>query len=139
MHAISPWVDLRVPPAIEKLAMLEEQTHRRIVKTHLPVDALVFSPKAKYIYIGRDGRDVLFSFYHHHLTANALWYQIMNDTPGLVGPPIERPDLDVRRYFRKWLEQDGYPLWSFWENVAGPLLFLWPLLFIQTRADHLVS
>ena len=88
MHAISPWVDLRVPPATEKLAMLEAQTHRRIVKTHLPVDALVFSPKAKYIYIGRDGRDVLFSWYHHHCTANALWYQIMNDTPGRVGPPI---------------------------------------------------
>ena len=119
MHAISPWVDLRVPPATEKLAMLEAQTHRRIVKTHLPLDALVFSPKAKYIYIGRDGRDVLFSFYHHHSTANALWYQIMNDTPGLVGPPIEPPDPDVRRYFRTWLQRDGYPLWAFWGNVAS--------------------
>lgn len=119
VHAISPWVDLRVPPAAEKLAMLEAQTHRRIVKTHLPLDALVFSPKAKYIYIGRDGRDVLFSFYHHHSTANALWYQIMNDTPGLVGPPIDPPDPDVRSYFRTWLERDGYPLWSFWENVTS--------------------
>ena len=119
MHAISPWVDLRVPPATEKLAMLEAQPHRRIVKTHLPVDALVFSPKAKYIYIGRDGRDVLFSWYHHHSTANALWYQIMNETPGLVGPPIGPPDPDVRRYFRAWLERDGYPAWSFWENIAS--------------------
>ena len=119
MHAISPWVDLRVPPATEKLAMLEAQPHRRIVKTHLPVDALVFSPKAKYIYIGRDGRDVLFSWYHHHCTANALWYQIMNETPGRVGPPIDPPDPDVRRYFRTWLEQDGYPAWSFWENIAS--------------------
>ena len=119
VHAISPWVDLRVPPAAEKLAMLEAQTHRRMVKTHLPLDALVFSPKAKYIYVGRDGRDVLFSFYHHHSTANALWYQLMNDTPGLVGPRIDRPDPDVRRYFRTWLERDGFPLWSFWDNVAG--------------------
>ena len=31
VHAISPWVDLRVPPAAEKPAMLEAQTHRRIV------------------------------------------------------------------------------------------------------------
>ncbi len=30
-------------------------------KTHLPVDALVFSPEAKYLYIGRDGRDVIWS------------------------------------------------------------------------------
>ena len=32
---MSPWVDLRVPPKPEKLAMLEAQTHRRFLKTHL--------------------------------------------------------------------------------------------------------
>jgi aryl sulfotransferase len=115
---ISPWVDLRVPPKEGKLAALEAQAHRRIVKTHLPLDALVFSPQAKYIYVGRDGRDVLFSFYHHHAAANALWYELLNDTPGRVGPPIGPPDPDIRRYFRAWLEQDGFPLWPFWENIA---------------------
>jgi aryl sulfotransferase len=119
MHALSPWVDLRVPPAPVKLAMLEAQTHRRIVKTHLPVDALVFSPKAKYLYIGRDGRDVAFSFYHHHCQGNALWYEVLNDTPGRVGPPMPKPDPDIRRYFRTWLEQDGYPIWSLWENISS--------------------
>ena len=119
IHELSPWVDLRVPPAEVKLAELEAQTHRRVVKTHLPLDALVFSPKAKYLYVGRDGRDVLFSFYNHHCQANDLWYQVLNDTPGRVGPPIDRPDPDIRRYFRTWLERDGYPIWSFWENVAS--------------------
>lgn len=52
--AIGPWVDLRVPPREVKLPEIEAQTHRRFLKTHLPVDALVFSPKAKYIYIGHD-------------------------------------------------------------------------------------
>src|SRR3954467_12021357 len=47
---MSPWLDLRVPAAEIKLIALENQMHRRFVKTHLPVDALVFSPKAKYIY-----------------------------------------------------------------------------------------
>ena len=56
---ISPWLDLRVPPKAEKLPAVEAQTHRRFIKTHLPVDALVFSPKARYIYVARDGRDVL--------------------------------------------------------------------------------
>jgi aryl sulfotransferase len=116
---LSPWVDLRVPPAEVKLGMLEAQAHRRVVKTHLPVDALVFSPKAKYLYIGRDGRDVVFSFHHHHTQGNALWYELLNDTPGRVGPPISPPDPDVRSYFRTWLERDGYPLWSFWENIAS--------------------
>jgi aryl sulfotransferase len=31
-------------------------THPRIIKTHLPADALMYSPQAKYIYIGRDSR-----------------------------------------------------------------------------------
>ena len=99
--------------------MLEAQAHRRVVKTHLPLDALVFSPKAKYLYIGRDGRDVVFSFHHHHSEANALWYELLNDTPGRVGPPIDPPDPDVRRYFQTWLEKDGYPIWSYWENISS--------------------
>lgn len=67
---ISPWLDLRVPPKAAKLPLVEAQTHRRILKTHLPVDALVYSPKTKYIYIGRDGRDVLWSMHNHHINAN---------------------------------------------------------------------
>jgi aryl sulfotransferase len=46
---MSPWLDLRVPPKQVKLPEVEAQTHRRFIKTHLPVDALVFSPQAKYI------------------------------------------------------------------------------------------
>ena len=114
---MSPWLDIRVPPKSVKLPAVEAQTHRRFIKTHLPVDALVFSPRAKYIYIGRDGRDVVWSFYNHHVNANETWYAALNDTPGRVGPPIERPPSDVRQYWHDWLSRDGYPFWSFWENV----------------------
>lgn len=115
----SLWLDLRVPPREVKLAAFEGQTHRRFMKTHLPVDALVFSPQAKYIYVGRDGRDVVWSMYNHHKNANETWYQLLNETPGLVGPPMERCTLDVVPYFRRWLERDGYPFWPFWENVKS--------------------
>ncbi|HEV2562007.1 MAG TPA: sulfotransferase domain-containing protein [Rhizomicrobium sp.] len=116
---MSPWLDLRIPPKEIKLAALEAQTHRRFVKTHLPVDALVFSPRAKYLYIGRDGRDVVWSMYNHHINANDTWYSVLNDTPGRVGPPIERTNLDVAAYFRRWLESDGEPFWPFWENIRS--------------------
>jgi aryl sulfotransferase len=114
---MSPWLDLRVPPKEVKLPLVEAQAHRRFVKTHLPVDALVFSPKAKYIYIGRDARDVVWSFHNHHFNANDLWYSALNDTPGLVGPRIERPPADVRQYWREWLDGDGFPFWSYWDNL----------------------
>jgi aryl sulfotransferase len=119
LGAMSPWLDLRVPPKDVKLAALQAQTHRRFLKTHLPVDALVFSPKAKYLYIGRDGRDVAWSLYHHHVHANDMWYAALNDTPGRVGPPIERTTLDVVSYFRQWLDNDGFPFWPFWENIRS--------------------
>jgi aryl sulfotransferase len=116
---MSPWMDLRVPPKEAKLPVVEAQTHRRFLKTHLPVDALVYSPRARYIYIGRDGRDVVWSLYNHHVNANALWYQALNDTPGRVGPPIEPPPADIHRYWLDWMARDGYPFWSFWENVRS--------------------
>src|SRR5688572_26846868 len=116
---MSPWLDLRVPPKEIKLAEVEKQTHRRFLKTHLPVDALVFSPKARYIYIGRDGRDVVWSMYNHHANANALWYEALNDTPGRVGPPIEPPCDSIPQYFRDWLARDGHPFWPFGENIRS--------------------
>ena len=116
---MSPWLDLRVPPKEVKLPAVAAQTHRRFVKTHLPVDALVFSPEAKYIYIGRDGRDVLWSMYNHHANANEKWYEALNDTPGRVGPPIAKPPADVRTYYHDWLDKDGHPWWPFWENIRS--------------------
>lgn len=116
---MSPWLDLRVPPKQVKLPEVEAQTHRRFLKTHLPVDALVFSPKAKYIYIGRDGRDVVWSLYNHHANANDLWYDALNNTPGRVGPPIGRPPADIRQYWHEWMDKDGFPFWPFWENVRS--------------------
>jgi aryl sulfotransferase len=116
---MSPWLEFRITPARIKLARLEAQTHRRFVKTHLPVDALVFCEQAKYIYIGRDGRDILWSLYNHHSAANESWYVGINDTPGRVGPPIEKPPLSIKQYYNDWLERDGYPLWSFWDNVRS--------------------
>jgi len=119
VNELSPWLDLRVPPPEIKLPLMEAQTHRRFMKTHLPVDALVYSPQAKYIYIGRDGRDVLWSMYHHHANANDAFYDALNETPGLVGEKLGRVTTDVKTYFDTWIEKDGYPFWSFWENVSG--------------------
>ncbi len=116
---LSPWMDLRVPPAPVKLAAVEAQTHRRFLKTHLPVDALVFSEKAKYIYVARDGRDVVWSMHNHHANANDAWFAALNDTPGRVGPPIARANPDIAEYFREWLDGDGTPFWPFWENVRS--------------------
>jgi aryl sulfotransferase len=114
---ISQWVDFRLPPAEVKLPEIEAQTHRRFLKTHLPVDALVFSPKAKYLFIARDGRDVLWSYYNHHQNHSDEFFEALN---GAIGPdmePLERASLEIDEYFRRWLERDGYPIWRFWHSI----------------------
>src|SRR5579859_6635416 len=45
--AMSPWLDRLGQPRAEKFERLAAQTHRRFLKTHLPADALVFSPTAR--------------------------------------------------------------------------------------------
>jgi len=137
---MSPWIDLRIPPKEVKIPAVDAQTHRRFIKTHLPVDALVFSPKAKYIYIGRDGRDVVWSLYNHHVNANDLWYEALNDTPGRVGPPIEKPVDSVVQYYHDWLDKDGFPFWPFWENINSwwdirNLLNVYMLHFANLKED----
>jgi len=115
---LSPWVDLRVMPK-EAIAGLEFQTHRRFIKTHLPVDALVFSPKAKYIYIGRDGRDAIWSLFNHHSKATDDFFARFNETPGRHGPGLERGTDDVHGFYTRWFEGNGDPYWPFWENIRS--------------------
>jgi aryl sulfotransferase len=114
---ISPWWDMRIiPPDVREMVLA--QPHRRVLKTHLPADALVMSPKAKYLYVARDGRDVVMSMHNHHSNFAPVAYELLNGTPGRVGPELPECDPDKRRYFRTWLDGDGAPFWSFWENIA---------------------
>ena len=119
VHDISPWLDLRVPPTPVKHALLAAQTHRRFIKTHLPVDALVFSPRARYLYIGRDGRDVAVSLYNHHARATEGWFHMLNDTPGRVGPAMPPPAASAGAAFDTWLAEDGAPFWPFFSSVRS--------------------
>lgn len=119
VHDVSVTLDLRVPPPEVKLDILQNRQHRRLLKSHLPVDAIVFSPKAKYIFVGRDARDIIWSLHNHHLQANHLWYDLFNKSPGLVGPPIEPPPADVREYWHTWLERDCFPWENFWDLVRS--------------------
>lgn len=116
---VAPWVDLRFLPLEEMIAELEGQSGRRLLKTHLPRDALIFSPKVKYVYVGRDGRDILWSMYHHHMCMTEQLLGLLNDTPGLVGPPLQPPQSDIVEYFHEWLDKDGFPFWPFWSHVQS--------------------
>jgi len=112
----SPWIDFRLRPDAPTIA--NAQTHRRFLKTHLPIDALTYSPKAKYIYIGRDGRDVYWSWHNH-------WASFKPEVLARINSfypdqqPVPYPNPDLRIAFNEWLDRDAYPHWPFWPHVQG--------------------
>ena len=116
---ISPWLDCRFPSRDERLKIVEAQTHRRFIKSHLPVDTLVFSQKAKYIYMGRDGRDVLWSLYNHHRNMRKEVLQDIDNLSERTGPPLGEAPSSVIEYFRAWLAKDGYPWWPYWSHIRS--------------------
>ncbi len=74
----SPWVDMRISFPEVTQPRLEAQTHRRFIKSHIPLDALLFFDNVKYIVVGREGRDVMMSAYHHYLNMAPHVYSMVN-------------------------------------------------------------
>src|SRR5262249_12322748 len=66
LHGVSPWPDCRfIIPRADMRAVVEGLQHRRFLKSHLPFDALPYWGSTKYIYVGRDTRDVFMSTWNH--------------------------------------------------------------------------
>ena len=119
ISAVSPWLDNRFCSLNSCLEQLESQTHRRFIKTHLPLDGLPFYPQVKYIVVGRDARDVFMSLYNHHTHYTEAAYVAINDRPGRVGPAMPSPHQELHTFWRDWItrgwfewECEGYPYWG---------------------------
>ncbi len=116
---ISPWLDMRVFPLEMVLGQLEAQTHRRYIKTHLPLDGLPYYENVKYICVSRDPRDVFMSLLNHWGNHPPEFYALVNGTPGLVGEPFPQFEDDIKKTWRNWVTRNtfgweigGYPYWS---------------------------
>jgi aryl sulfotransferase len=107
---IQPWVDCRIQMPIDAMiAMLEAQTHRRAMKSHLPFDALPIYDEVKYIHTARGGLDACFSFHNHFLNFTPQFIgniqRIAQEDGDTAGPPP--PLEDPREFFLSWIERDG--------------------------------
>ena len=118
LHNLSPWLDFRHLPR-EDVERLEAQPHRRFIKTHLPVDALVISPKAKYLYIGRDGRDTAWSYFNHQSNVTEKAKGVQDDLPDEFGPRDPPCPDNAHEFYRMWFEGNGTFIWPFWEHVRS--------------------
>ena len=139
LNELSPWVDLVTDTKEVMHAQLAAQTHRRILKTHTPLDGLSWQKDAKYLYVARDPRDVFESMMSHQAntdveTERALAAEMGNAqtvSDLLAETDEERLTQWLGRGFFEW-ERDGYPYWSalhhgetFWRHRdEGNILFL---------------
>jgi aryl sulfotransferase len=119
LNDLTPWVDLRVVPLEIVLSELENQTHRRSVKTHLPLDSLPFHRNVRYIYVGRDPRDVFMSWWNFYGSFTPQTLLAFNSVPGRAGPELPPCPEDIHELWRGWMtrgafewETEGYPFWS---------------------------
>jgi aryl sulfotransferase len=122
----SVWLDFRPDPLEAVIDTLEARGHRRVIKTHLPLDGLRYFVEAKYIVVGRDARDVFMSLWNHYSNYTPQFMDLLNKTPGRVGAPMPEPPTDMRAFWREWIstgwfdwESEGYPFWSNLRHVQS--------------------
>jgi len=100
------WLDARARPLDVVASALEAQTGRRVLKAHLPLDALPLYDGVSYITVARDGRDACMSYYNHRTSFTAariaVWDRIGVEDP-MIGTPWPRPPGDPVAFFREWL------------------------------------
>jgi len=116
---LSPWFDANFAPVEEVVAQIELYKHRRYIKTHCPLDGCKYFEELKYIYVGRDGRDVFASMWNHWNNMQPDFIHMINDAPDRVGPEFPIPGDSCEEAFDTWLskstfpwESEGYPFWS---------------------------
>jgi hypothetical protein len=144
---LSPWIDMKLEAMDQIAAKLEAQTHRRVVKTHTPLDGLPYHPNVTYLVCGRDPRDVFMSLQNHLANADMTQLIAMMEKQGIkVDPPPPLPD-DIDARFALWMtqgtfpwERDGLPYWShfhhtetFWAERKRPNIHF--LHYADLKAD----
>lgn len=121
---LSPWVDARFWGPIEPIAAAAEaQSHRRFLKSHLPLDGQPWDDRVSFVVVGRDLRDVFMSLLNHYAAYGDTAMAVLNDEER-PGDPMPRFGGDPHEWWQKWIgrgwfewEQDGWPFWSAFHHL----------------------
>jgi hypothetical protein len=104
---LSPWVDRLTEPQEALFARLDEQRHRRFLKTHTPLDGLPIEPGATYIVVARHPLDAAVSLYHQAANIDRARLRQLVGLPEPETPPPPRPA--VHDWLVEWIEEDPAP------------------------------
>ncbi len=116
---LTPWLDANFAPIDEVIAQIDALENRRYIKTHCALDGCKYFEEVKYIFVGRDGRDVFASMWNHWNNMQPEFIHALNNAPDQKVPTLPLPGDSVQQAFDDWLnkssfpwEPDGYPFWS---------------------------
>ena len=109
----SPWLDSSWgdhPAMLHVLREQRERGQRRVIKSHLPADAVPIDARARYIFVGRNGKDIGISFHNYlaHFSADTMAainrvHAAWSGNPSRLGIPES-----MQEFFDLWLDRDGY-------------------------------
>jgi aryl sulfotransferase len=127
---VSPWVEARFRYSADQMRnILASLSHRRSLKTHLPIDGLPLYEEVKYIHIGRDGRDAALSMHNHFsgfTESHIALYDAIGREDSVVGGPYQQPPSEPVEFFRRWIRTkvahgpvEGPPSPFFFDIEAG--------------------
>lgn len=104
---LSPWLDHLIAPREQVYARLAGQRHRRVIKTHTPLDGIPLDPRATYIVTARHPLDMAVSLYHQGANIDRARVRELTGEPEPAEPP--RPRAALHDWLTAWIADDADP------------------------------
>ncbi len=115
---LSPWLDHKIEPLDEVVDRLEAQMHRRFIKTHTPLDGVVLDPRATYVVVARDPRDMYISLYHQGSNMDRDAIRRMLGQPALSEPEKPTVRRPLAEALERWIDDEADPRESM-DSIRG--------------------
>jgi aryl sulfotransferase len=117
LSSISPWLDMLLHTEEDTFSILENQSHRRFIKTHAPLDAVPDVESVTYITVTRHPLDAALSLRDHHDNLDMERLEKLRIEASGEPPDEESdraPEEDPVEYLRWFIDHEQEP------DGAGP-------------------
>lgn len=129
LAALSPWLDHLAEPREQVIARLAAQHHRRVIKTHTPLDGIPLHAGTRYIVAARHPLDAAVSLYHQGDNIDRRRLARLTAATVAARP---RPLPPLAQWLRAWIEGDADPFDDL-DSLPG---VMWHLSDAWSRRAH---